>query len=120
MINFRETAEFKKDFKKLFKKYKTLAQDFINLKNKYLTEAPRGNGAKHWSLLHKNSRVEIYKVRMHCDSTRESFFRVVYAYHKETETIELIEFIEIYFKGNKANEDSGRIDDYLDLFNEKH
>lgn len=116
MINFQETAEFKKDFKKLFKKYKTLTKDFMQLKNRYLTEAPQGNGAKHWSLLYKNNQVEIYKVRMHCDATKGRFFRVIYAYHKDTDTIALIEFIEIYFKGNKSNEDRGRIDDYMNLF----
>jgi mRNA-degrading endonuclease RelE of RelBE toxin-antitoxin system len=119
MIDFQETTEFAKDLKKLSKKYRTLAKDFRQLKELYLAEAPRGNGSKHWNLLHKNDSLEIYKVRMHCDSTRGKFFRVIYAYYKETDTIELIEFIEIYFKGNKASEDKDRIDDYLNLFSKK-
>jgi len=116
MIDFQETIEFKKDFKKLFKKYKTLKKDFDDLKNKYLNLFPQGNGTKHWNSLHKNESFEIYKVRMHCDSTKGKFFRVIYAYHKKTNTIELIEFIEIYFKGNKANEDKGRIKKYINTF----
>ena len=116
MVTFQEIAEFKKDFKKLFKKYRTLAKDFASLKQKYLTIAPRGNGAKHWNLLYKNEKLEIYKVRMHCDATRGKFFRVIYAYHLETNTIELIEFIEIYYKGNKPCEDQERIKRYVELF----
>ena len=113
MPTFQETAEFSKELKKLSKKYRTLLKDFSQLKILYLTEAPRGNGTKHWNLLHRTELVEIYKVRMHCDATRGRFFRVIYAYHFKTQTIELIEFIEIYFKGNKENEDRERIREYL-------
>ncbi len=113
MPNFQETIEFTKELKKLSKKYRTLKKDICQLKELYLTTAPQGNGTKHWNLLHKNDHVEIYKVRMHCDATKGKFFRVIYAYHLKKQNIELIEFIEIYFKGNKANEDKDRINDYL-------
>lgn len=113
MPNFQQTSEFTKDLKKLSKKYRTLEKDLCQLKELYLAAAPRGNGTKHWNLLYKNDDVEIYKVRMHCDATRGKFFRVIYAYHLQTQTVELIEFIEIYFKGNKANEDRDRISDYV-------
>ncbi|MFZ2975394.1 MAG: hypothetical protein WA055_02045 [Candidatus Moraniibacteriota bacterium] len=112
---FQQTSEFSKDLKKLSKKYRTLGKDFCQLKKLYLTEAPRGNGTKHWNLLCKNNHIEIYKVRMHCDTTRGKFFRVIYAYHLKTQTIEMIEFIEIYFKGNKENEDRDRIVDYIKM-----
>jgi len=115
MPNFQQTLEFAKDLKKLSKKYRTLGRDFCQLKELYLTESPRGNGTKHWNLLHKNDCIEIYKVRMHCDATKGKFFRVIYAYHLKTQSIELIEFIEIYFKGNKENENRGRIDEYIKL-----
>ena len=115
MANFQETTEFSKDLKKLSKKYRTLGKDFCQLKELYLAESPRGNGTKHWNMLHKNDHIEIYKVRMHCDSTKGKFFRVIYAYHLKTQTVELIEFIEIYFKGNKENEDRGRISDYIKM-----
>lgn len=113
MIHFQETTEFAKEMKRLSKKYRTLVKDFSQLKELFLVAAPRGNGSKHWNLLHKNDTLEIYKVRMHCDSTKGKFFRVIYAYHLKTQAIELIEFIEIYFKGNRESEDKGRINEYL-------
>ncbi|MFA5962034.1 MAG: hypothetical protein WC848_05110 [Parcubacteria group bacterium] len=116
MINFQETSEFAKELKKLSKKYRTLGKDFYQLKELYLVAAPQGNGSKHWNLLHKNDILEIYKVRMHCDSTKGKFFRVIYAYHLKTQTIELIEFIEIYYKGDKENENQERLKDYLKNF----
>jgi mRNA-degrading endonuclease RelE of RelBE toxin-antitoxin system len=115
MISFSETKEFKKEFKKLSKKYKTLKKDLDDLKRLYLTVAPQGNGAKHWNCLHKNEKIEIYKMRMHCDATKGKFFRVIYAYHCDTGKVEMIEFIEIYFKGKKANEDRERIALYIKL-----
>jgi mRNA-degrading endonuclease RelE of RelBE toxin-antitoxin system len=110
MINFQETSEFSKELKKLSKKYKTLGKDFFQFKEIYLVIALQGNGSKHWNLLHENNVGEIYKVRMHCDSTKGKFFRVIYAYHLKTQTIE---FIEIYYKGDKEHEDRERIKDYL-------
>ena len=113
MITFLETSECKKELKKLSKKYKTLKKDFTKLKELYLTTTPQGNGTKHWNLLHKNGKIEIYKVRMHCDATKGRFFRVIYAYYQDEKTIEVIEFIEVYFKGNKEKENEERIKKYL-------
>lgn len=44
------------------------------------------------------------------------FSRVIYVYNKDEKITALIEFIEIYFKGNKSNEDRDRIEDYINLF----
>lgn len=115
MINFQEIPEFKKDFKKLAKKYRTLNNDFTDLKELYLGSLPQGNGTKHWNLLHQDEKIEIYKMRMHCDSIKGKSFRIIYAYKKESKTIEMIEFIEIYFKGNKVCEDKDRIKIYIKL-----
>lgn len=110
MINFQQTSEFNKELKKLSKKYKTLEKDFCQLKEIYLIIAPQGNGSKHWNLLYENDTVKIYKVRMHCDSTKGKFFRVIYVYQLKTK---IIEFIEVYYKGDKENENRERIKDYL-------
>lgn len=112
-MNFKETSDFKKDLKKLVKKYQTLPKDFNELKEIYLTNLPQGNGIKHWNLLHKSESFEIYKMRMQCDSTKGKSFRIIYTYNFKNKQIEFIEFIEIYFKGNKESEDKNRIKVYI-------
>ncbi len=120
MITCSELPAFSKEFKKLAKKYKTLKKDFDQFKIILIkANAYQGNGSKHWNCLHKNERFEIYKVRMHCDATKGKFFRVIYAYHKNTGTIDMIEFIEVYFKGHKEIEDRKRIEAYIKSWN-KH
>lgn len=58
--------------------------------------------------------VSIFKVRLSCASMKgESRFRVVYAHVSGSGAVDLIDFIEIYSKGDKANEDSGLIEEYL-------
>lgn len=112
--NIKELAEFKKDFKKLSKKFRTLEEDL-----KIFTE-------KQLNLYHKlgmdNKGIfyipdlgidypKIYKAKKFaCKSLKgkgaASGIRVIYAYYEKEDEIE---FIEIYYKGNKANEDRARI-----------
>ncbi|MEW6455329.1 MAG: hypothetical protein AB1410_01265 [Acidobacteriota bacterium] len=106
--------EFEKDMKKLLKRFKTLEDD---LKNFIKTEL---------NLYHKLKRdnkgifqiqglqiksPKIYKAKKFtCRSLKgkgvQSGIRVVYAYFEEKDKIELI---EIYYKGDKENEDRNRI-----------
>lgn len=51
----------------------------------------------------------IFKVRLKCKSTKGSNFRIIYFY--DGEKIEII-FIEIYFKGNKENENEKVIEEF--------
>lgn len=110
-MRISETEAFKKDFKKLKKKYLTLEDDFQILKKAVGVE-PRGDGTKHWNCLTKigDKDISFFKVRMMCRSVRGSDFRVIYMYNGDS--VELL-FIEIYFKGDKKNEDRERIKEYL-------
>jgi len=45
-----------------------------------------------------------------------SSLRIIYAYFEEDQQIE---FIELYFKGDKENEDRNRIKNYLKSFQDK-
>lgn len=109
-MQFIESEEFKKDFKKLAKKYQTLSQDFAVVK-KAIAATPKGNGAKHWrALRHTENDGVILKMRMMCRAIRGSEFRVVYFY--DGSSVEVI-FIELYYKGDKANEDKQRIEAFL-------
>ncbi len=114
---FKELNEFKKEFKKLLKKYHSLADDFDDLKS--LLEA-----SPIWDILPENHIVKIswlwekiswdfYKVRkFYCRSLKtNSVIRIIYKYNSEFESIEFceIEFIEIYHKNQKSNHDIDRI-----------
>lgn len=112
-MNFKSTAEFQKDFKKLFKKFKTLDDDLIEFK-KVLNEVPLGIG-KHFNIITESSSIYIVKARFFCRSLKKKDLRIIYAYIENHQMIEMIgiEFIEIYFKGNKGNEDRERIKQYL-------
>jgi mRNA-degrading endonuclease RelE of RelBE toxin-antitoxin system len=112
----REHEKFKKDLKKLQKKYKTLKEDlatFIKaqlclyhkqkIDNKGIVRIP-GLGF---------DSPPIYKARKFaCRALKgtgsRSGMRVVYTYIEEDDRIELI---EIYYKGDKDSEDTKRIKD---------
>lgn len=108
MNNFDALAEFKKEFKRLFKKYKTLDDDFKKFK-KVLLIAPTGVG-KNFVIIHSLPTIKIVKARMACRELRDRSLRIIYAYFEQRQRIE---FIELYFKGNKENEDRDRIKEYL-------
>ncbi len=117
-MNFKNTKEFERDFKKLFKKFKSLDDDLIEFK-KVLKEFPLGIG-KHFNIITEINSVYIIKARFFCKSLKKKDLRIIYAYIKNHRIIEIIsiEFIEIYFKGNKRNEDKERIRQYLKFFKE--
>lgn len=110
----RRLPEFEKDFKKLLKKFRTLEGDlknFIETQVKLLHKLGVDNkGCVRISGL-GISYPEIYKARKFaCKSLKgkgaASGIRIIYAYYKKED---IIEFIEIYYKGDKANEDRNRI-----------
>lgn len=53
---------------------------------------------------------QVIKIRMACKARRKSSLRVVYSYFEQEQQIE---FIELYFKGDKENGDHERIKEYL-------
>lgn len=112
-MNFKSTTEFQKDFKKLSKKFRSLDEDLIEFK-KVLNEVPLGIG-KHFNVIIKTVFVHIVKARFFCKSLKKKDLRIIYSYIENHQIIEMvgIEFIELYFKGNKENEDRKRIKDYL-------
>ena len=112
-MNFKTTAEFQKDFKHLLKKFKSLNEDLLEFK-KVLSEAPLGTG-KHFNLITRADFISIIKARFFCKSLKKKDLRIIYAYIKNHQIIEMIgiEFIELYFKGEKESEDQQRIKEYL-------
>ena len=109
-MNFDELPEFQKELKRLAKKYKSLPDDLEQLK-KIVAVEPLGN-SKHFIVIAKTDKglVCIVKARLFCRYLKGSSLRIVYAHHP---TDSKVEFIEIYFKGKKENEDQERIKGYL-------
>src|SRR6266536_3038053 len=108
MMNYDQTSESKKDWKRLIKKYSTLDEDLETFQK--VTNVQPGGEWRHSTVLQRKGTCEIVKARFFCKALRGASLRVIYAYHAETQTIC---YIELYFKGDKPNEDAQRIKDYL-------
>jgi hypothetical protein len=109
----RMLAEFERDFKKLKKRFGTLDEDlqvFIDKQLNLLHKLKQDNGGCVRIAGLGISYPLIYKARKFaCKALRggaASGIRVIYAYYSNEDIIELI---EIYYKGDKENEDRGRI-----------
>lgn len=108
MSTFCQLPEFEKELKKLSKKYPTLPSDIEDIKP-ILRETTTGIG-KNFSIIAATEDVQIVKVRILCESLHARTIRLIYAYH--TDKIEFM-YIELYFKGDKENENRERIKEYL-------
>ena len=108
MSKFQQSPEFEKELKKLSRKYPSLVNDVEDIKQ-ILANTPTGIG-KNFTIIRAIRNVKIVKARLHCESLRARTVRMIYAYH--TDRIEF-RYLELYFKGNKENEDRGRVTRYL-------
>jgi len=106
--------EFEKDIKNLKKKFRTLDEDLENFikyqLNLYHKQKIDNQGVfPIQGLGIENPKIFIAK-KFACRSLKgkgcHSGIRVIYAYYEEGDTIE---FVEIYYKGDKENEDRERI-----------
>lgn len=116
----KKLPEFERDFKTLFKRFKTLEDDLevfiktqlntyhkLNIDNKGVFQIPNLN----------IDYPKIYKaVKFACKSLKgrgsASGIRIIYAYYEKED---VIEFIEMYFKADKENEDKERIKKYYTM-----
>ena len=120
-INYGETPEFQKDFKKLLKKFKSLEDDFELAKVAAieLFHIQKVNNLSTFPVQGLcTEKIQICKIKKFaCKALKgrgsKSGIRVIYAFHCENYKVD---FIEIYFKGEKANEDRERIKAYLKDF----
>lgn len=108
MSTFSQLPEFERELKKLSKKYPTLTADIEDIKP-ILLGSPTGIG-KNFTIIKVFENIKIVKVRIHCESLRSRVMRLIYSYHAGK--FEFM-FIEVYFKGDKENEDRERIKEYL-------
>ena len=117
-INYFETDAFKKDLKKLKKRFRTLAEDLETVK-KAAIELHHVHNLDNSSVFPipgvGTEQIQIYKVKKFACRTMKgkgarSGIRMIYAYHRELSKVVLI---EIYYKGDKEDEDRERIREYL-------
>lgn len=122
-MNYEETKDFARDFKKLFKKFPTLIEDFKTNKQ-YRIELFHSQKIDSKSILKiegagNSKELEFFKVKkFQCKSLKgrgaKSGIRIIYAYFPEKQKIV---FIEIYFKSNLENENRQRIVDFINQNN---
>lgn len=105
--------EFEKDFKQLIKKYLSLEDDFSDFKE-ILKINPVPPHTERINNLWKDIVLSVYKVRKFaCTSLRSnSKIRIIYIYDDNKQEIQFIQFLEIYTKSDKDNEDRTRIEKY--------
>lgn len=109
-MTFDELVEFKKDFKSLIKKYRTLNED-LDVVKRVLEITPDERPPFSFRIDQLGLKTCIIKVKkIACKSIKgrgvNSGLRLIYAYFPDESKIT---FIELYHKNEKENEDRNRI-----------
>ena len=121
-IIYNETAEFAYDFKKLLKKFQSLTEDLEVVKQYdielFHCQKIDRHGIFEIENTENNENLQFFKIKKFaCKALKgrgsKSGIRVIYAFHCQSYKVD---FIEIYFKGEKENEDRKRIKNYLKNF----
>ena|ERR1051326_6398678 len=111
---FEETEEYKKDLKRLLKKYRTLNED-IEILKKVIEAEPEEHPPRSFTISGLGLQTITIKVkRIACRAMKgkgsNTGLRLIYAYEKSHDKITLI---ELYHKNEKENEDKIRIKKYF-------
>ena len=114
-MTFEELEEYGKDLKKLLKKYRTLEDDIAIVK-KVLTIEPKERPPFSFRIEGLGLKTCVIKVeKIACKAMKgrgvNTGFRLIYAHFEKEERIVLV---ELYFKGDKENEDRDRIMKYFE------
>lgn len=117
-ISYEETDEFKKDLKKLLKKYRSLEEDLkiAKIAAIELFHIQKVNNLSVFPIPgFCSEEILICKIKKFaCKALKgrgsKSGIRVIYAFHGK---ILKVVFIEMYFKADQENEDRERIQRYL-------
>ena len=113
-MKFETLTDYDKDFKRLFKKYRTLEND-VDLIKEVLSVRPDARPPFSFRIENlgiTSCVIKIKKIASDSFNGRgvNSGFRLIYAYFEEEERII---FIELYHKNEKENEDKERILKYF-------
>lgn len=117
-LQYDATDTFKKDLKKLLKKFRSLEEDLQNVK-KHAIELFHVHGLNNQSIFpipnFCNDKIQICKIKKFaCKSIKgkgaNSGIRIIYAYHIASAKVE---FLEIYFKADQEDVDYERLKAYF-------
>jgi len=113
-MTFDELEEYAKDLKKLLKKYRTLEDDIAIVKQVLIAE-PKERPPFSFRIDGLGLQTCVIKVKkIACRAMKgrgvNTGFRLIYAHFEEEKRIVLV---ELYFKGDKENEDKERIMKYF-------
>jgi mRNA-degrading endonuclease RelE of RelBE toxin-antitoxin system len=117
-MQYKNTEEFEKDIKHLHKKFRSIVED-LEMSKQNAIELYHIREIDNHSIFpipnFCTDEIVVCKIKKFaCKSLKGrgvfSGIRVIYAYYKKEKKVE---FLEIYFKGEKVNEDKERIKTYL-------
>lgn len=108
MNRFEHLPEFERELKRLAGKYRSLPDDLSRLE-KILVLNPMGIGTN-FIIIHRQENIIVVKTRLACNSLKKRSIRIIYAHNVLAATIT---YLELYYKGDKDNEDRERIKEYL-------
>jgi len=120
-IKYNAVDSFQKDLKKLLRRFRTLEDDLETAKRDAI-ELYHLKGLDNQSVFpiqgFCTETIQICKIKKFaCKALKgrgsRSGIRVIYAFHCQSYKVDLI---ELYFKGDKKNEDRERIKEYLENF----
>lgn len=118
MINYKTLPEFDKDFKALLKRYRTLESDFETFK-KYTIETFYEQKTPTTAFVpvegfcgedYISNKVRKFACKSLPGRGNQSGIRIIFVWQ---ETLRLATFVEIYFKGDKPEEDRERLGDFV-------
>ena len=109
-MNFEQTDGFCKDVKRLGKKYRSLPSDLEELR-KILSFGRPASRKNHTAMLKHANGVSIWKMRLFCEYLKGSSLRIVFAYFEDGSRVD---FIELYFKGDKERQDVEKYESLLE------
>ncbi len=122
-MNYEETNEFARDFKKLLKKFKSIADDLETAKKNAIelfhVREIDNKGIFEIQSVGNTNELKFFKIKKFaCKSLPgrgvKSGIRIVYAYFPNEYKIV---FLEIYFKAKQENEDRARISNFISITN---
>ena len=124
MIKYISLAEFEKDFKALQKRYRTLTEDFetfkkFTIETFYEMNVPSTAFLPTEGFCGKNytaNKVRKFACRSLPGRGNQSGIRIIFVWRKETRTVT---FVEIYFKGDKSEENRKRLKEFIDGLEKK-